>query len=214
MKKIMTLVLALVMVFGVSAMVGAADSAGNIEGNTKLQHHLKVGINVEQYATINVLESEMARYDRTELVDGTERKLVNLSSTGDSEGNAIGFRVNVKSNAPFKLRAEETVSKTLANSLPSNDYVWAFDDDGQDWIVAPNVEIFKTNWSNHYNGRSRGTGDTGRFEMVTFAEDSREEELVVQFNAQFKEESPSGNSFNKLESDAYEGEVILTVSGQ
>lgn len=212
MKKFIVLTLALALVCGVSVVGFAEKSSGNIDDNG-LEHGINVGINVEQYATIDVGEVDTRFTDTNS--DGTT---VNLSEPGNPNKNAIGFPITVKSNADFTLTAEETVSRSLAAKIGEG-LIWAFDGSGENYIVAPNVEFFAPDWSSNQEGnagfnQTEVTGKDGIKRKLTFAEGTRKFDGLVQFNAQYLENSINGeNDFTQLESAEYEGQVILTVAG-
>lgn len=129
MKKLGILMLAMLLVCGMSLGVMAKLAEDEIDINA----------NVAEKATIET--------------DGSINLNINDFEATESDQNAD---VIVRANTDVYVTFAENLSRKLADRLPRNNMVWAFDDSnldevrglltGDNWIVSPNVTIDKFNW--------------------------------------------------------------------
>ncbi|MFP4020972.1 MAG: hypothetical protein ACLFUK_05140 [Halanaerobium sp.] len=181
-------------VFGMSAGVMADDTLG--------EEILDVGLIINQYTEIDISDA-MARPDATDnLVENDGVPYLNLAELNDPNNHVIGWELEVKSNANVDITVAETVSKKLKDEGMK---VWAFDE--EDWVVAPNVELFKdfgSSWGSYEEAATEtGSNSNGRYEKISNVEGFND---IVAFGAQVNEEG-----FEEAKKGEYTGEIIVTV---
>jgi len=169
------------------------------------QTTVPAGVEIGQYIELTV-ENVMGRSINPNWQTG--ENYVKLLGPGNANQNAIGWPVSVRSNAGFSLRVEEDVSSVLAQKFGA-DAVWAFN--ASNYLIAPNVEVFEPNWSNHPANRDRGASTVGRYEQVSFAT-QRIWSGIVQFNAAYRLDAPNNTNFTILDPGLYMGTVTITAS--
>ncbi len=201
MKKLGILVMALLLVVGMSLGVMAEDInvAQNLDSD--INESVEVGVKVNQYAEV-ILENARARSNDDVLEIEGERKIVDLLDLGNPDEHAIGWDLSVKSNDNVDITVQEDVSRTLAD-----DSITPYRLDGgtnTDWVVAPNVELFDTNWSNHPDGGFGSAWENGsQYELAGVSNFNG----VLQFNAQISEDR-----FEDAVPGRYDGTVYVIVS--
>jgi len=171
------------------------------------QTTVPAGVEIGQYIELTV-ENVMGRSINPNWQTG--ENYVKLLGPGNANQNAIGWPVSVRSNAGFSLRVEEDVSSVLAQKFGA-DAVWAFN--ATDYLIAPNVEIFESDWSRHLPTprRNRGASAVGRYEEDNFSTD-RIWSGIVQFNAAYRLDAPNDTNFTILDPGLYMGIVTITAS--
>lgn len=194
MKKLLVMVIVMAVVFGMSAGVMADDTLG--------EEILDVGLIINQYTEIDISDA-MARPDATDnLVENDGVPYLNLAELNDPNNHVIGWELEVKSNANVDITVAETVSKKLKDEGMK---VWAFDE--EDWVVAPNVELFKdfgSSWGSYEEAATEtGSNSNGRYEKISNVEGFND---IVAFGAQVNEEG-----FEEAKKGEYTGEIIVTV---
>ncbi|MFP4372364.1 MAG: hypothetical protein ACLFQ4_09120, partial [Halanaerobium sp.] len=188
------MVIVMAVVFGMSAGVMADDTLG--------EEILDVGLIINQYTEIDISDA-MARPDATDnLVENDGVPYLNLAELNDPNNHVIGWELEVKSNANVDITVAETVSKKLKDEGMK---VWAFDE--EDWVVAPNVELFKdfgSSWGSYEEAATEtGSNSNGRYEKISNVEGFND---IVAFGAQVNEEG-----FEEAKKGEYTGEIIVTV---